>query len=120
MPWSIEAALRSGSQKKRYRNGRPTVSPSRGAQWVFTDTAIETCLQIKVVYGLTLRETEGFVESLVELMGLEDLPVPDYTTLSKRQGDRSGKATLTSIWRGLQRGSSRKLEEAPGSSGLDH
>ena len=31
--------------------------------------------------------TEGFVESLFGLMGLEDLPVPDYTTLSKRQGD---------------------------------
>lgn len=44
-------------------------------------------LQIKMVYGLTLRETEGFVESLFRLMGLENLPVPDYTTLSKRQGD---------------------------------
>ena len=61
--------------------------PQQGAQWVFTDSAIETCLQIKMVYGLTLRETEGFVESLFGLMGLEDLPVPDYTTLSKRQGD---------------------------------
>jgi hypothetical protein len=61
--------------------------PQQGAQWIFTDRAIKTCLQIKMVYGLGLRETEGFVESLFELMGLEDLPVPDYTTLSKRQGD---------------------------------
>ena len=61
--------------------------PQQGAQWIFTDRAIGTCLQIKMVYGLGLRETEGFVESLFELMGLEDLPVPDYTTLSKRQGD---------------------------------
>lgn len=61
--------------------------PQQGAQWIFTDRAIETCLQIKMVYGLGLRETEGFVESLFDLMGLEDLPVPDYTTLSKRQGD---------------------------------
>mgnify|MGYP006432521699 CR=1 FL=1 len=61
--------------------------PQQGAQWIFTDRAIETCLQIKMVYGLGLRETEGFVESLFELMGLENLPVPDYTTLSKRQGD---------------------------------
>jgi hypothetical protein len=60
--------------------------PQQGAQWVFTDSAIETCLQIKMVYELTLRETEGFVESLFGLMGLENLPVPDYTTLSKRQG----------------------------------
>jgi len=61
--------------------------PQQGAQWIFTDGAIETCLQIKMVYGLTLRETEGFVESLFALLGLEELPVPDYTTLSKRQGD---------------------------------
>ena len=46
--------------------------PQQGAQWVFTDVAIETCLQIKVVYGLTLRETEGFVDSLFELMSLEE------------------------------------------------
>jgi len=66
--------------------------PQQGAQWIFTDRAIGTCLQIRVAHGLELRETEGFVESLFELMGLEDLPVPDYTTLSyttlsKRQGD---------------------------------
>ncbi len=61
--------------------------PQQGAQWIFTDQAIKTCLQVKMVYGLGLRETEGFVESLFGLMGLEDLPVPDYTTLSKRQGD---------------------------------
>ncbi len=60
----------------------------QGAQWIFTDLAVKTCLQIKVVYGLTLRQTEGFVESLIEMMGLEEqMPVPDYTTLSKRQGD---------------------------------
>jgi hypothetical protein len=28
-----------------------------------------------------LRQTEGFVRSLIKLMGL-DLPVPDYSTLS--------------------------------------
>jgi hypothetical protein len=61
--------------------------PQQGAQWIFTDLAIQTCLQIKVVYGLGLREAEGFIASLFELMGLEELPVPDYTTLSKRQGD---------------------------------
>lgn len=60
----------------------------QGAQWIFTDLAVKTCLQIKVVYGMTLRQTEGFVESIVEMMGLEEqMPVPDYTTLSKRQGD---------------------------------
>ena len=60
----------------------------QGAQWIFTDLAVKTCLQIKIVYGLTLRQTGGFVESIVGMMGLEEqMPVPDYTTLSKRQGD---------------------------------
>ena len=76
--WVSEEAM------KDWKDSRP---PQQGAQWIFTDRAIKTCLQLKVVYGLTLRETEGFVESLFGLMGLEDLPVPDYTTLSKRQGD---------------------------------
>ena len=37
--------------------------PQQGAQWIFTDRAIGTCLQIRVAHGLELRETEGFVES---------------------------------------------------------
>jgi transposase len=70
---------------ENWKHDGPT---QQGAQWIFTDLAVKTCLQIKVVYGLTLRETEGFVESIVEMMGLEkQVPVPDYTTLSKRQGD---------------------------------
>ena len=35
-----------------------------------------------VVFRLPLRQTEGFVRSLVDLMGC-DLPVPDHTTLSR-------------------------------------
>jgi len=70
---------------ENWKHDGPT---QQGAQWIFTDLAVKTCLQIKVVYGLTLRQTEGLVESLVEMMGLEEqVPVPDYTTLSKRQGD---------------------------------
>jgi hypothetical protein len=76
--WVSEEAIEG------WKSDRP---PQQGAQWIFTDLAIQTCLQVKVVYGLGLRETEGFVESLFALMGLEELPVPDYTTLSKRQGD---------------------------------
>ena len=33
--------------------------------------------------GLARRQTEGFVESLFMLMGV-DLPVPDHTTVSRR------------------------------------
>ena len=36
------------------------------------------------VFRLPLRRTEGFVRSLMDLMGW-DLPVPDHTTLSRRR-----------------------------------
>ena len=56
----------------------------QGAQWGYTDLAIRTCLEIKLAYELTLRQVEGFVGSIFELMGV-DLDVPDYSLLSKRQ-----------------------------------
>ena len=37
------------------------------------------------MFGLSLRQTVGFVESLFCLAGL-DWAVPDYSTLSRRQG----------------------------------
>ena len=47
---------------------------------------IEFCLTIQCVYRLPLRQTVGFIEDLLALMGYADLPVPDYSTLSRRQG----------------------------------
>jgi hypothetical protein len=55
----------------------------RGAQFQFSDLAIECLLTLRAVYHLTLRATEGFARSLFEVMGV-DLPVPDYTTLCRR------------------------------------
>lgn len=56
----------------------------RGAQFVYSDAAIETALTLRLIYHLALRQTEGFVESVLALMGL-DLPSPNYSTLSRRQ-----------------------------------
>ncbi len=50
---------------------------------VYSDPAIETCLTPRLVFSLALRQTEGFVASILELLDL-DLPVPDHTTLSRR------------------------------------
>ncbi|MCG7505409.1 IS5 family transposase [Mesorhizobium retamae] len=50
----------------------------------FSDTAIEFCLTMKALFGLPLRQVTGFVASLLKLAGL-DWPVPDYTTLCRRQ-----------------------------------
>ena len=55
----------------------------RGAQFQFSDMAIECLLTLRAVYHLTLRATEGFARSLFDLMAV-DLNVPDYTTLCRR------------------------------------
>jgi hypothetical protein len=56
---------------------------TRGGQPCYSDLAIETALTLGLVFGLRLRQTEGFLSSVLALMGL-DLPAPDHTTLSRR------------------------------------
>jgi hypothetical protein len=55
----------------------------RGGQLFYSDAVIEMMSVIRFRYNLTLRSTQGFAESIMELMGVE-LPVPDFTTLSRR------------------------------------
>lgn len=63
-------------------DGAPT--GRRGRQQTYSDAAIQTCLSMKVLFGMALRQTTGFVESLLRLVGL-DWSVPDFSTLSRRQ-----------------------------------
>ena len=56
---------------------------SRGAQRRYSDLAIETALTLGILFRLPLRQTEGFVGSLLRLMDLE-LRSPDHSTLSRR------------------------------------
>ena len=66
-------------------SGRP------GGQQRYSDLAIMTALALRLVFHLPLRQTEGFVASIIRLTGL-DLETPDHTTLSRRNrtvaGDR--------------------------------
>lgn len=62
----------------------PPPSGKRGRQQCFSDAAIQTCLTMKVLFGMPLRQATGFVESLLRLVGL-DWTVPDYSTLCRRQ-----------------------------------
>ncbi len=62
---------------------RPAPSGRRGAQRKFSDQAIETALTLRLVFHLPLRQTEGFLRSVLSLMGV-DLSAPDHTTLSRR------------------------------------
>jgi hypothetical protein len=59
------------------------VHKKRGGQAIYSDLAIETCVMLGLVYKQHLRQTEGFVESIIKLLNLE-LKTPDYTTISRR------------------------------------
>ena len=87
--WSAyNAALRErGSLTVWFDPSTPwhaTPSGKRGGQPVYSDAAIQACLTIKVLFGLPLRQTTGFVASLLKLAEL-DWPVPDFSTLCRRQ-----------------------------------
>ena len=56
----------------------------RGRQPDYRNAEIQTCLTMKVLFGMALRQTTGFVESLLHLIDL-DWAVPNFSTLSRRQ-----------------------------------
>ena len=62
----------------------PPPTGRRGRRRSYSDAAIQTCLTMKVLFGMALRQTTGFVESLLRLVGL-DWAVPDFSTLCRRQ-----------------------------------
>jgi IS5 family transposase len=59
-----------------------------GKGWRYSDMAILCALSLRAVFGLTLRQTQGFLHDLTRLLGLE-ITVPHYSTFSRRA------ATLT-------------------------
>lgn len=72
--WLTEEALAGWLAQRR---------TTRGGQPRYSDLAIEAVLTLGCVFGLRLRQSEGLMLSLLDLMGL-DLAVPDHTTLSRR------------------------------------
>ena len=72
--WMDEDAIRS------WRYSGPT---QRGAQYPYTDTASSCVLTLRVVYHLALRAAEGLRRSVFALLAVS-LPVPSYSTLSRR------------------------------------
>jgi hypothetical protein len=54
-----------------------------GGQPHYSDLAITTALTLRAVFHLPLRQTEGLIGSILQLLGV-DLPVPDFSTLSRR------------------------------------
>ena len=78
--WVEEAALSGWINQQK--------SGKRGASDFYSEGAILCCLTLKQIYHQPLRQLQGLVGSLFALMQVE-LPVPDYTTLSRR-GERLG------------------------------
>ncbi len=74
--WVYEQAVSTWRQRRGPRG--------RGRPRIYSDTAIECALVVRSVFHLSLRATQGFLDSVVRLMGV-DLPVPAYSTLSRRQ-----------------------------------
>jgi transposase len=62
-------------------NAAPRLTP--GGQATYSDSAIQTCLMLRSAFKLALRQAEGLMTSVIELLGCE-LAVPDHTTVSRR------------------------------------
>jgi len=57
----------------------------RGGQPIYSAIAIETSLALRLVFHQPLRQTEGLLRSIANLLMI-DLAIPDHTTLSRRGG----------------------------------
>jgi hypothetical protein len=72
--WFSEDAIKSWREPP---SGKP------GGQRIYANIAIEAALTLRMIFHLPLRQTEGFLRSLADLLEAE-LPIPDHTTLSRR------------------------------------
>jgi hypothetical protein len=68
----------------------------RGGQPIYSAIAIETGLPLRLVFHQLLRQTEGLLRSIADVLGV-DIAIPDHTTLSRR-GGRAAAARSSSTW----------------------
>ena len=57
----------------------------RGGQPIYSAIAIETGLGLRLVFHQPLRQTEGLLRSIADVLGV-DIAIPYHTTLSRRAG----------------------------------
>ena len=57
---------------------------NKGGKVIYSDVAIELALVLSYIYKLPLRQTEGFLSSILQLHNYQ-LTTPDYTTLCRRK-----------------------------------
>ena len=76
--WLEEKTIESWLNRER--------SGKRGHPYEYSDVAVECMLLLKQVFHLGLRQTQGFMQSIFQLIG-QALPVMSYSQLSRRQKD---------------------------------
>jgi hypothetical protein len=77
--WLSDEVLDSWNESQR--------SGKAGHPKTYSDIAIQTALTMQAIYHLPLRATEGFIQSLLFMLGCPHLKSPDYSTLSYRSQD---------------------------------
>ena len=58
---------------------------ARRGQPIYSAVAIETGLALRLVFHQPLRQTEGLLRSIANVLGIS-IAIPDHTTLSRRGG----------------------------------
>jgi hypothetical protein len=71
---------------KTLKKWKAKLQGKKGRAQLYTDLSIKITLQFGKVFHQKLRQTEGVLKSIFKT-GNIDLPVPDYSTLSKRGGE---------------------------------
>jgi hypothetical protein len=74
--WLSDDAIENWYEPKKENTGK-------GADQKYTDYAILACHEIRQVYKLPLRQSEGFINSIFKLMKLS-IKCPSFSCLSKR------------------------------------
>ena len=81
--WFSQEAIKAWTPKPK---GNP------GRQRIYSELAIETVLTLRLLFHLPLRQAEGFVNSIIALMGLE-LSTPDHPLSQKQDTETSLECT---------------------------
>lgn len=79
----IDVWVEKGILEQWYDEAAEKKKEKRGSPKTYSDLAIKITLQFGQVFHQKLRQTEGLLNSVFRMMGLE-LDVPDFSTLSRR------------------------------------
>ncbi|WP_273992314.1 transposase [Vibrio parahaemolyticus] len=85
--WLSGNILDNWQAKERIHDGT-------GSTVKYPDSTIEACHYLRIVFKLPLRQAQGFIENLLEMLGMGHLQCPDYTLLSKRLSQLGVNATI--------------------------